>query len=123
MRCCTFSVITFFLCTTTLYAQDRAALSLVKDVERQPLVAQVGRVAEALAYLGVPLHAADRTALEAALKEMDEAKCVEAIQKALDPYCLVGVELKSEKEITAAAGSAKPSHANTSAAPDSTITG
>jgi hypothetical protein len=109
MRCCTFSAVMFSLCLATLLdAQDRAALSLVKEVERQPLVAQVQRVSEALTYLGVPLRAADRTKLEAALKEMDEAKCVEAIQKVLDPYCLVGVELKSEQEIAAAAGPAQP---------------
>jgi hypothetical protein len=99
----------FSICLATWsQAQDRAALPLAKEVERQPLVAQVERVAEALDYLGVPLRAADRASLDAALKEMDEAKCVEAIQKVLDPYCLVGVELTSEKEITAAAGSAKP---------------
>ena len=44
-----------FACAGT-HAQDRAALSIVKDVELQPLVAQVKRVAEALDYLGVPLR-------------------------------------------------------------------
>ena len=34
-------------------------------------------------------------------------KAVAGIQKVLDPHCLVGVELKSDKEITAAAGPAK----------------
>ena len=109
MRCCTFAVATMLLyLATSLHAQDRTALPLVNDVERQPLVAQVQRVAEALDFLGVPLRDADRTALEAAVKEMDAAKSVAAMQKVLDPYCLVGVELTSEKEITAAAGPAKP---------------
>jgi len=95
------------LSVAALPAQDRAALPLVKDVEQQPLAAQVQRVAEALDFLGVPLAQADRAALEAATKEMDAARSVEAIQKVLDPYCLVGVELKSDKEMTAAAGPAK----------------
>jgi hypothetical protein len=108
MRRWTLFVGILFYLATFLQAQERSALPLVSDVERQPLVAQVQRLVEALDFLGVPLRAADRTALDAALKEMDEAKCVEAIQRVLDPHCLVGVELKSDKEITAATGPAKP---------------
>jgi hypothetical protein len=100
---------TLLLCfATVLIAQDRAALTLVKDVERQPLVAQVNRLIEALDFLGVPLRAADRTAFDAALNDMDGAKSMEAIQNVLDPYCLVGVELASDKEISAVAGPVKP---------------
>ena len=61
-----------------LNAQDRAALPIVNDVEPQPLVAQVRRLVEALDFLGVPLRAADRTALDAALQETDAAKSIEA---------------------------------------------
>src|SRR5262245_4755940 len=106
-RCILFAGISVCL-ATILQAQDRSSLPLVKDVERQPLVAQVRRLTEALDFLGVPLRAADRTALDAALNEMDAAKSVEAIQKVLDPYCLVSDELKSDKEISAVAGQAKP---------------
>jgi len=109
MRRCTFSFLLSLLCISSIvHAQNRPALPLVSNVERQPLVAQINRLTEALEFLGVPLPQADRTALESALKEMDSAKCVEAIQKVLDPHCLAGVELKSDKEITAAAGPAKP---------------
>jgi hypothetical protein len=83
-------------------------LPVITAVERQPLVAQVERVVQALDYLGVPLRANDRAALDAALKEIDAARCAEAIQKVLDPYCLIGVELKNEREITATPGPAKP---------------
>jgi hypothetical protein len=87
-------------------AQDHA-LPIVKDVELQPLVAQVKRVAEALDYLGVPLGEADRTALAAAMKETDAAAATAAIQKVLDRHCLAGATLASDKEITAAAGPAE----------------
>lgn len=109
MRRCLLSIGILLCCiSTVIRAQDRTALPLVKDVERQPLVAQVQRVVEALDYLGAPLRATDRSALDAALKDMDPARSIEAIQKVLDSYCLVGVELTSEREITAAAGPAKP---------------
>jgi hypothetical protein len=91
-----------------LHAQERPGLPLVTGVEQQPLIAQVNRLVEALEYLGVPLRQADRDALDAARREMDAAKSVEAIQKVLDPYCLIGVDLKSEQEITASAGPARP---------------
>lgn len=108
MRCYTFVIATSIVCAATIiHAQDRAALPLVKDVERQPLVAQVQRVIEALNYLGVPLRDADRAALEKALTDTDAVAAVESIQKVLDPYCLLAAELKSEKEITGAVGSAK----------------
>ena len=42
----------FFCLATILQAQDRPSLPLVKDVERQPLVAQVRRLTEALDFLG-----------------------------------------------------------------------
>src|SRR6478672_5015168 len=106
MRCRSMIGMLLFYITTITHAQDRSPLPLVKDVERQPLVTQVQRLIEALDFLGVPLRAADRAAVDAALKEMDEAQCVLAIQKVLDDLCLVGVELKSEQEITAAPGPA-----------------
>src|SRR5262245_12546840 len=98
----------FFCVTPILSAQDRVALPLVTDVERQPLAAQVGRLIEALDFLGDPLRAADRAAMDAAFKEMDAAKSIEGIQRVLDSYCMVSVDLKSDMEITAAAGSARP---------------
>jgi hypothetical protein len=108
MCCRTLTALAFVLCFVAVgRAQDRAALPLVEDVELQPLVAQVKRVAEALDYLGVPLREADRAALEGAAKESDAAAGTAVIQKVLDPYCLVGVELKSDKEIAAAAGPAE----------------
>src|SRR5262245_53463847 len=79
----------------------------VKSVEKQPLVAQVKRVVEALNQLGVPLRDNDRTAFEAAIAESDSAKSVAAIQTVLDAYCLLGVEVKSEDSVTLSTGPAK----------------
>jgi hypothetical protein len=77
-------------------------LPRVTQVERQPLVAQVKRVSDALELLGAPLPAADREALETAFADKDDAKAVTAIQEILDKHCLAGVR------ITPAGGSQPP---------------
>ena len=46
-------------------AADSPTLPIVKNVELQPLVAQVRRVIEATDYLGSPLSAADKKTLDA----------------------------------------------------------
>ncbi len=108
MRLRTFFVVLLLLGSAAAsLAEEAAPLPIVKDVQRQPLVAQVRRLVEAIDYLGVPLREVDRSALDAALKQMDAAACAAAIQKVLDPHCLVGVELKSDKEITAVSGPVK----------------
>ncbi|MBI3861925.1 MAG: CehA/McbA family metallohydrolase [Planctomycetia bacterium] len=88
-------------------AADEPALPIVETVERQPLFSQVERLVEALEFLGSPLRAADRDALEAARKDPDAGKAVAAVQKVLDPYCLLGVELSADKKWSTRAGVAK----------------
>src|SRR5262245_45420423 len=102
-RCLLVVVVLGLICV----ARAQEGLPQVEDVERQPLVAQVKRLVEALDYLGVPLREVDRAALDAAGKEMDSAAVTAAVQKVLDPYCLAGVELKSDQEVTAVAGPAE----------------
>lgn len=89
-------------------AADAPALPLVRNVELQPLVAQVRRLLEATDYLGAPLSAADRKALEAALAKSDKDAAGEAIQAVLDRYCLFGVNINPESRVKVAAGPAKP---------------
>jgi hypothetical protein len=84
-----------------------ADLTIVSPVERQPLTAQVKRVADALDQLGVPLKEADRRALEAAIAEKEDEQAVKAIQKVLDAYCLLGVDVNSETQMTITAGPTK----------------
>src|ERR1051326_3105932 len=89
-------------------ASDAPALPLVKNVELQPLVAQVRRLLEASDYLGAPVSAADRKALEAAFAKPDGGAAGEAIQAVLDRYCLFGVNINPESRVKVAAGPAKP---------------
>jgi hypothetical protein len=89
-------------------AQTGSGLALVKDVEFQPLVAQVKRVTEALDYLGAPLSVDERKSLDAALENKDSTAGCEAVQHILDPHCLVSLTINPEMRVKAAQGSAKP---------------
>jgi hypothetical protein len=89
-------------------AAEPPALPIVKNVELQPLIAQVKRVIEATDYLGVPLSGVDRQALEAAFKKSDSDEASELIQRSLDKYCLIAVNINPESRVKVAAGPAKP---------------
>ena len=84
-----------------------AALAIVKDVELQPFAAQVQRVIEAADYVGAPLKESDKKAIAAAIKGKDAAAASETIQKILDLYCLVGVNINPESRVKVAQGPAK----------------
>jgi hypothetical protein len=81
-------------------------LTRVTDVEFQPLAAQVRRVVEALDQLGQPLTPTQRTRLDAALKSPAGPAGVAALQEALDPLCLLGVEINPESRVKAMQGPA-----------------
>ncbi|MBI3464038.1 MAG: CehA/McbA family metallohydrolase [Planctomycetes bacterium] len=85
-----------------------ADVPIVSDVEFQPLASQAQRVREALEFVGAPLSETDRKALEAACKQTDAAKGIREIQKILDPYVLVFVNVNPESRVKVAAGTAKP---------------
>jgi hypothetical protein len=76
-------------------------LPVVADVELQPLAAQAKRVGETLDLLGGPLP-------EAVKAKVDAATSVKEIQQALDPFCLVGVEINAESRVRAIPGPAAP---------------
>ena len=92
------------LAGTTPPAPAPAPLPLVPQVEAQPLAAQVQRVHEALEYLGAPLPAADRQALEAAVKAKDVSK----MQAVLDRHCLAAVRIRPGNTLETVRGPAKP---------------
>ncbi|MHC4990535.1 MAG: hypothetical protein ACYTGC_06100 [Planctomycetota bacterium] len=71
----------------------------VTSVEAQPLAVHVGRLAEALEYLGEPLPADARRRLDAALRSSEDAALVRGVQEALDPLCLVGVVINPESRV------------------------
>jgi len=83
-----------------------APVPLVEGVTAQPLKAQVKRVADALKHLGQPLDPARQTALQEAIKEMDEAKAVVKIQQILDPLTLASVNINPESRVKVAPGAA-----------------
>ena len=101
-----------FLVTSSLFhltasPSSGAALPLVRDVEWQPLAAQVTRLIEANDYLGSPFSAADKRALEQALHSTDPAAGIARVQEILDAYCLFGVNINPEMRVKVAQGAAK----------------
>lgn len=86
--------------------EERPGLPVVRQVEAQPLKAQVTRVVQALELLGNPLAKDERSALEKAFNEKDAASSIEKIQAVLDPLCLVAVNINPESRVKVAAGPA-----------------
>jgi len=91
------------LASLALAAQD---LPAVTGVEAQPVRVHVGRVKEALDFLGHPVVGASAEKLEAALKETDGEKSLRGIQEALDPLCLAGVHINPESRVKVEPGPA-----------------
>ncbi|MCI0379806.1 MAG: CehA/McbA family metallohydrolase, partial [Gemmataceae bacterium] len=73
------------------------------DVEGQPLAANVGRLLEALQFLGHPLPEENLKALAPAVRKQDAAK----IQEILDPHVLVAVDINPESRVKAKRGPAE----------------
>lgn len=94
-----------FILITPARAAD---LPFVKDVDAQPLWAQARRLLEALDYLGNPVSAETKAALQAASEKGDGPALVKAIQDAFDPLCLVGVNINPESRVKVAPGPATP---------------
>src|SRR5688572_5070437 len=101
MRCLV--VLLFCGFTATLHG----ALTLVTNVDLQPLQAQVARVTQALGYLGAPLSEAERMELEQA-PSLAPAKAIEKIQSILDGHVLFGVNINPEMRVKVQQGDAKP---------------
>jgi hypothetical protein len=97
---------TAFVALLALALQEADRLPLVNDAELQPLRVHIGRLREALDYLGQPLSKDAAAALDAALKEPDAAKALRGIQETLDPLCLAGVHINPESRVKVAPGAA-----------------
>src|SRR5947208_763339 len=89
------------------WAAEDPVLPMVGRVARQPLVAQVRGIVDAMEVLGTPLPEANRKMLEAGIGLADDAQAVTTIQSALDPLCLLAVEINPEARVKVAAGPAK----------------
>ena len=74
-------------------------LTLVAEVEFQPIASATQRLIEALDYLGSPLSEDDLSAIENALVSDNHTQAIVDIQKILDAYCLVGVNINPESRV------------------------
>ncbi len=81
-------------------------LPVVRDVEFQPLSAQVKRVVEALDMLGQPLARDERDRLDKAVDSTGGDEAIRAIQNVLDRHCLIGIEINPESRVKATQGPA-----------------
>jgi hypothetical protein len=101
---------TFWLALVWLIAAGRDAagegLELVRNVDAQPLAAQVERIAQALELLGTPLSKERQAALQAAIDAPDAKESLARIQRVLDPLCLALVDINPEGRVKAFAGPA-----------------
>ncbi len=88
---------TLLLCAATI----TAPAALAADIEIQPLAAQAARIATALDFLGEPLDAKTKAAL-------DKAATAAEIQKLLDARVLFVVNINPEMRVKVAQGMAKP---------------
>lgn len=74
--------------------------------ELQPLLAEVRRVIEAMAYLGEPFSEAERASLDAAANLGDEARAIAEIERVLDPRCLLTIRINPESRVAVERGAA-----------------
>jgi hypothetical protein len=84
------------------------ALAIVDEVEWVPLRDHCRRVVEGLEALKAPLPAEANQALTALLKHdpADPDAAAAAVQRLLDPYCLLAVSINPESRVKAARGPA-----------------
>jgi hypothetical protein len=109
MRCSLrYTAFIFGACYASMLIAADVSLPLVGDVERQPLAAQVSRVAQALEMVGAPLPKEPDQQLDAILSQPDSADFAKKIQEVLDPLCLVGVNINPESRVKVAVGAARP---------------
>src|SRR5437764_1482933 len=78
------------------------------DVEFQPLSAHAARVKDALKLLGEPLAPPDEQALVQATNGKGGAAGVAEIQRILDKYCLLLVNINPESRVKLERGPAQP---------------
>jgi hypothetical protein len=87
-------------------ASAASNLPLVADVELQPLASQIRRLIEATDYLGMPFSDDDRRKLETAMEDSDATRAIQTIQRVLDPYCLVAIQINPESRVKVSQGPA-----------------
>ena len=76
------------------------------QTESQPLLAAVGRLVDAMAFLGEPFSEADKARLLAAGSQKTADEAVAEIERVLDPHCLVSVRINPESRVSVERGAA-----------------
>jgi hypothetical protein len=103
-----FGVVALF----TLFAWGRAAQqpapAAAGRVDLQPFALAARQYELALEYLGQPLPAADRAAINAAINETDERAAVRQLEAVLDKHAIAIVEINPESRVKVEQGAAKP---------------
>jgi hypothetical protein len=94
--------------TLGLGAQEHTHPADIPAVALQPLAQQVRRLETALAYLGQPLPATDRQAIDRAVGATDADAGALALQTILDRYVLTTVHINPESRVKVEQGAAKP---------------
>jgi hypothetical protein len=106
MKPCNKSIIVFALTLAGsncgLFAQNTSPIPIVKDVEWQPLAAQVKRVLDAMELAGSPVSSETKVAFEKLRLEPNIASASEKVQELLDPLCLVWVDINPESRVKVA---------------------
>lgn len=100
-----FGLIVALVCTTA-FADDQPPLPVVRQVELQPLKAQVRRVVQALELLGSPLEEKQQADLKAAIQEVDPAAALPKIQAVFDKLCVAAVNINAESRVKVSPGPA-----------------
>lgn len=91
--------------TLRLSAED---LPQVASVPKQPLLASINRLEEALEVIGDPLAADLRQQIELLKGQQDEAEITSKIQQLLDPMCLLAIQTQDNAPCNLFAGKNKP---------------
>lgn len=79
--------------SVTTFGDDTKQPNLI-SVPRQPMLAQVHRLTEAMEVVGNPFDAETTQQLIALKSETDAAKVVNQVQQLLDPFCIATVDLQ-----------------------------
>ncbi|MGH9373800.1 MAG: CehA/McbA family metallohydrolase [Vicinamibacterales bacterium] len=87
---------------------EQARVPADASVPLQPLALQVRQLETALHYLGQPLPAADRQAINAAVALTDERAAVARLQEVLDRSVLAAVHINPESRVRVEQGAARP---------------
>ncbi len=90
--------------STELQQCTAQQLVVVKGVEKQPLISATKRLVESMESAGSPLTPAIIATLETAYLKKTDDEVSSAIQAALDPLCIAGVDINAESRVMVTSG-------------------